>query len=565
MRSAAAAATQHRCNALWGRGGRRAGAATVLATCALLAAATAAAAAPPASPNAFVQPSLLAAVQQSPGASYDVIVEGDRRGHTAGFVKQSLAGYKLRRQFRSIDGAQLTLTGKQILTLAKVSGVSAILANDTLEPSMVKLPETNPQRWPWITHTPVDWTSDALALNAPTIAVIDSGVDPATFGSRLVGQVDLTTTGGNSPGDGFGHGTFVASMAAGGTAGYAGVAPSANLLSVDVINDQGAATVGDVVNACDWVLQNRSTYNIKVVNLSLEGTTRASLFFDPLDQAVERLWLSGVVVVTAAGNYGQNGQASEVSAAPGNDPFVITVGAADVLDTVGTGDDVVAPWSAWGHTADGFAKPDLAAPGRYLIAPTPTTGGLAAERPDAVFAPGLMQLSGTSFAAPQVAGAAALILARHPGWTPDQVKGALMVSAQATPAAAAGSLGAGELDVAAARTVSSPPNPNAGLDRFVTTASDGAPVFDSAAWESAAWSDAAWGSAAWSDAAWGSAAWGSAAWSDAAWSNAAWGSAAWGSAIGDSTLPASLMTDAEKSGIESQLGILNARHDPTAQ
>jgi serine protease AprX len=84
--------------------------------------------------------------------------------------------------------------------------------------------------------------------------------------------------------------------------------------------------------------------------------------FDPLDQAVEKLWLSGVTVVTAAGNYATNGQASGVPYAPGNDPFVITVGAADTNNTLSTSDDFAAPWSAWGYTGDGFMKPDIAPP-----------------------------------------------------------------------------------------------------------------------------------------------------------------------------------------------------------
>ena len=126
-------------------------------------------------------------------------------------------------------------------------------------------------------------------------------------------------------------------MAAGAAQGYAGVAPSAKLLSLDVINDQGQATVSDVIAACDWILKNKGTYNIRVANLSLHAASQGSLFFDPLDQAVEKLWLNGVVVVAAAGNYATNGQESSVPFAPGNDPFVITVGAADIGTTMWTG------------------------------------------------------------------------------------------------------------------------------------------------------------------------------------------------------------------------------------
>jgi len=91
--------------------------------------------------------------------------------------------------------------------------------------------------------------------------------------------------------------------------------------------------------------------------------------FDPLDKAVEKLWFNNVVVVAAAGNYGTLDGPSGVPFAPGNDPFVITVGATDTGKFLSTSDDVAAPWSAYGYTLDGFAKPDLAAPGRYMIGP----------------------------------------------------------------------------------------------------------------------------------------------------------------------------------------------------
>ena len=136
------------------------------------------------------------------------------------------------------------------------------------------------------------------------------------------------------------------------------------------------------------------------------------------------------MVVAAAGNNGTGTGAVDMSAAPGNDPFVITVGAIDQAQTSVTGDDFVAPWSSYGHTVDGFAKPELSAPGRYIVMPVPPASSIATALPDRVVAPGYMWMSGTSFAAPVVSGAAAQLLARHPAWTPDQVKGALMRTAR---------------------------------------------------------------------------------------------------------------------------------------
>jgi serine protease AprX len=560
MRAGSTVTSDQRANALWGRGGRRVGAVVATTISCVLFVASGAAGSPAPAPSAssaqsalikvmtshqraYIPRALLSAVQQSPSQNFDVILQGPKRDKVAGFLQKafkdsSAGGYsvdakQVKRQFKSIDGARASLTGWQILALGTSKNVTAIMSNDSVKTSSVNLPISNSEKWGWSTGAAVDWTGQALSMQTPTIAIVDSGIDTSrteVFGNRVIGQTSVASVLPNSEGDGYGHGTFVASIAAGAAAGHAGVAPSANLLSVDVMGDNGEATVADVVAACDWILANKSQYNIKVANLSLHATNPASLFFDPLDQAVEKLWLNGVTVVTAAGNYAVDGQQSDVPFAPSNDPFVITVGAADIVNTLGAADDVAAPWSAWGYTFDGFAKPDLSAPGRYMIGATPDNATLALERPDHVLSPGYMQLSGTSFSAPAVAGAAALILAQHPAWTPDQVKGALMVSARGTPAATPGSLGVGELNVPLARMVDNPPNPNAGLDQYVTTDVDGNPIFDNSAWQTAALNDAAWGSAAWGSAAWGSAAWGSAAWGSAAWGSAAWGSAAWGSA-----------------------------------
>ena len=529
---------ESRSNALWGRGGRRAG--VLISIVAALAMASVAGASLTGGSSdggkydlkAFVQDTLLSSVMQDPTQSFDVILQGDPGHDSHGFVQMLLNGKKVdlsssqvTSEFSSITGAEVTLTGKQILQLAKSGLVSSIVPNDTVQASGY----SNAQGWVPASNVNVNWYSPTAT--APTIAIVDSGIQTGRtdFGSRVLAQVNLASLGPNSPGDGYGHGTFVAGIAADGASGYTGTTPNANLLSIDVMNDQGQSTVSDVVRACDWILANKTKYNIQVANFSLHSVSKASVMFDPLDQAVEKLWLNGVVVVAAAGNYGTDPAPSGVLFAPGNDPFVITVGAIDVGNGNGAGDDSLAPWSAYGYTPDGFWKPEISAPGRYMVGPVPATATLPLLRPDRVTAPGYMQLSGTSFAAPVVAGAAAALMAQNPTWTPDQVKGALMVSAMREPIGGRAA-GVGGVNVQAARTLATaPPNPNASLDRYVSTGADGKRVFNAAAWQSAALAGPAWDAAAWSDAAWSSAAWSSVAWSDAAWADAAWASAAWGS------------------------------------
>src|SRR5207249_3909484 len=178
----------------------------------------------------------------------------------------------------------------------------------------------------------------------------------ADFGARVIASANVVSNAGNTRnGDGFGHGTFVASIAAGEATGYTGAAPTANIVSVDVLDDTGAGLESDVIDGLDWVYRNKDKYGIKVVNLSVLAGSNSSFMYDALDQAVEKLWFSGIVVVTASGNYGVNGQPTGFLYAPANDPFAITVGAADPGSTAGTSDDFNAPWSAFGHTLDGFA------------------------------------------------------------------------------------------------------------------------------------------------------------------------------------------------------------------
>jgi serine protease AprX len=498
--------------------------------------------------GAFVSPGLLDQAQANPAHVFPVIIQGtpshgssavagDVRAISASDPSGVAAG--LRRQLATVNGAAASLTGKQLVKLARMPGITAI-TNDV--PVALSGGISSTQQWPFVSGVAKGWSSvtNGSLATPPTIAVVDSGIDAnrADFsgGARVLRQVTMTSLPGNSAGDGYGHGTFVAGIAAGSATQYSGAAPSANLVSIDVMDDQGMALTSDVIAAADWIVQNKSAYNIRVANFSLHSTAPASVFWDPLDRAVERLWFSGVVVVTASGNYGVNGQPSGVLYAPGNDPFVITVGADDISGSVSTNDDAAAPWSSYGYTYDGFAKPEIAAPGRYMIGPVPPNSTLAVTRPTSVTAPGYMQLSGTSFASPVVAGAAAYLLSLHPSWTPDQIKGALMLTAKPTKAALPMSEGVGVVDAAAAAQVVAPPNANAAIDQFLVPDPAGGPVpvFDAGSWGSVAqsnpaWNTASWGSASWGSASWGSASWGTTAWSAASWGTASWGTASWGS------------------------------------
>jgi serine protease AprX len=599
-------------SALWGKGGRRAGA--TLLSAALAAVVLSFGASVPASASngnsspssTFISAALLSQAQADPNASYKLIIQGDgsadadQLAHKIGawaahadqtlqnaaqkaaddnakaqkFAAKALGGIaakaakaalnqanaeidaannafqqegdqivrdQVKSEFSSIDGVAVTLTGRQITKVYGNDGLLSITVDAPLHTSgsvsSIKPATlwTSNQLWPYESGVSANWAGDqtaAVSANMPTIAIVDSGVESrADFGSRLLASVNLSTLPNNSPGDGRGHGTFVAGVAAGSSDGYAGTAPGANLVSIDVLDDTGMGMTSDIITACQWILDHKDQYNIRVANFSLHSAITAPFWIDPLDRAVEKLWFNGVTVVAAAGNYGSASGPSGVLFSPGDDPFVITVGAADIGSHANLNDDSVAPWSAWGSTIDGFSKPEVVAPGRYMVGPTPTTASLVTERPASVVAPGYIQLSGTSFAAPVVSGVAAQILARHPGFTPDQVKGALMLSTRQVKSVLDGSDGVGEITGNQATAVTNPPNPNAGLDSFVAPdATTGAPAFSAASWNSTALANASWNSVSWNSASWNSASWNSASWNSVSWNSASWNSASWNSA-----------------------------------
>jgi serine protease AprX len=517
--------TGSRSNALWGSGKRRT---ALLATLALVVLVPLGASASPskAEPSAYVTPSLLSAAEANLAGNFNVIVQGKGANQAAKAVADVLGLAKKEvKDLRSIDGVATELTGAQVLALASDKHVTAV----TLD-ARVRLSgsgATSTEKWPYVTGV-----NKYAGAPAATIAIVDSGIDASRpeFAGRIVANVNLSTLSGNSAGDGRGHGTFVAGIAAGKLDGRDGAAPNAKIVSIDVMDDQGMAKTSDVIVAADWILAHKAQYGIKVANFSLHSSVANSFMYDPLDRAVERLWFNGVVVVVAAGNYGYPDRPSGVPFAPGNDPFVITVGASDTGKSVATNDDVAAPWSAYGYTLDGFAKPDVAAPGRFMVGPVPVTSTLYKERADHIVDTGYMELSGTSFAAPVVSGIAALILGKYPSFTPDQVKGALMLGAKPLANATDLSEGVGEVSASRSMSYSNPPSANKALRKFVVTDPlTGALVFDAASWAEVAKADASWASASWDSASWAGASWDSASWASASWASASWASASWAS------------------------------------
>jgi serine protease AprX len=282
------------------------------------------------------------------------------------------------------------------------------------------------------------------------VAVLDTGIagdlpDFVTAGQSRVIASAVTNPCARNANDQVGHGTHVAGLIAGNslnhpglrklTGKYMGIAPRANLVSVKVSDDDGDTTVLDVINGIQFVVDHKAEFGIRVMNLSLSSTVAESYKTDPLDAAVEAAWFSGITVVAAAGNDGI--APDSVSYAPGNDPYVISVGALDDRGSNRLDDDVLAPWSSRGVTQDGVRKPEVLAPGNRLVAPLAPNSDFERLCRRCMVSHSYFRLSGTSMASAVVSGVVALMLEKNPNLTPNQVKGAMVATLRNVPGAGA--------------------------------------------------------------------------------------------------------------------------------
>ncbi len=284
------------------------------------------------------------------------------------------------------------------------------------------------------------------------IAIVDSGITPwhddlaGPSGGQRVDQFVDFVSGRDVPYDDYGHGTHVAGIVAGNGfdsgGARSGIAPGAHLVVLKVLDGSGTGHISDVIAAIDYAVSQRDALNIRVINLSVASGVYESYNSDPLTLAAQRAVNAGIVVVAAAGNHGRsaalNTQYGGVTA-PGNAPWVLTVGASSHMGTTDRSDDTIAPFSSRGPGAvDAGAKPDIVAPGvgteslsdpdsalfstysAYLLGGTVPTSY-----------PPYLSLSGTSMSAPVVTGTVALMLQANPSLSPNAVKAVLEYTAEA--------------------------------------------------------------------------------------------------------------------------------------
>ena len=277
-----------------------------------------------------------------------------------------------------------------------------------------------------------------------TVALLDTGIaDVPDLSGRVVERVDFTTE--RDGLDRFGHGTHMAGIIGGdGTAsggGFTGVAPGADIVSVKVAGADGSTDVSVVLAGLQWVISNAPRLNIRVLNLSFGTDAVQSYAIDPLDYGIEQVWAAGVLVVVAAGNRGPSPGTIDK---PGDDPFVLTVGA-----TAGPGgveNETVAAFSSQGPTPDAFAKPDVVAPGTSIVSLRAPGSTVDVLRPAARVDESYFKGTGTSQATAVASGVAALLFEVDPSLSPDEAKAIITDSAHHELAAQPGG-GAGLVDV----------------------------------------------------------------------------------------------------------------------
>ena len=409
-----------------------------------------------------------------------VIVQGDagalssiRRG-LHGFLRRELAGASV----MEVTDAQLEAL-KQNPLFAHVSGDLAVTGDMAISNKVTgaeSVWQGTPGLLLGIGGVPGN-TGSGIG-----VAVLDSGIATHTaLDTRVVARVNLVSDEPGVTGDPFGHGTHLAGIIGGNrsaassvTPGFSGgSAPSARLVDVRVLGSRGSGRTSDVIAGIDWVIANRLTYGIRIINLSLGHPVTEPSTTDPLCQAVARAVAAGITVVASAGNYGTTAAGTPVLGgitSPGNSPLALTVGASDTHGTLDPSDDTVPPFSSRGPARyEIVVKPDVVAPGTRVVSLEAQNGYIGEAYPNYHIAGSgknaYLRLSGSSMSTAMVSGGIALLLKAQPSLSPAQVKMAIQMGARFMPNEGLIGAGAGSVNFAQSLKIAQ----NGLLDNLLTT------------------------------------------------------------------------------------------------
>jgi subtilisin family serine protease len=368
-------------------------------------------------------------------------------------------------------------------------------------------------------RAPLAWTMSTG--EGVTVAIMDTGVaEHPDLNGSVTGRLDFVRDG-SANYDAGGHGTFIAGLVAANGA-MKGIAPSAKIVSLRVLDANGNGTMRSVIAAFDWILKNQSRARIQVLNLSWGAPQATTYHKDLLSALVEAAWFSGITVIAAAGNDGPGAVTS-----PASDPFVVTVGAFDDQGTATAEDDTFASFSATGPTLDGFAKPDVLAPGEHVksLRVRGVTYLGADGQPVGSPTDPYIHMTGTSASAAFATGVAALVASAHRGYTPTQIKGALVASGRSVAGSRVAAIDAPNALTRIPAAVNVGLRPSKLL--LAILARSGQLRIAGVTWEGVTWEGVTWDGVTWEGVTWDGVTWESVSWESVSWESVSWETVTW--------------------------------------
>jgi serine protease AprX len=489
-----------------------------------------------------------------------VIVQSFGGAQGATEAVESVGG-KVTQDLSIINGVGARVPYGSLRQLRANDSVTQITPNDKIQLHAQGPDSGHPKRIQKVINADEGW-GQGITGSGVNVALLDTGVyNHPDLAGRLVKCVDLTHER-NTPAhckDTYGHGTFMAGLIAGNGASsngkYSGAAPDAGIVAIKAAGYDGATDISTILAGIQYAVAFKDAYDIRVLNLSMGSDSSQDWRVSPLNFAVERAWRAGIVVVVSAGNSGP--QASTVMK-PGDDPYVITVGASNDEGSMSINDDMVPVFSSQGPTrSGGFVKPDVVSPGVHTVSLRSPGSAIdtkygSTARVDDVYFKG----TGTSMATASVSGAVAQMLSADPSLTPDEVKFRLTETARPIAESDPNKAGHGLIDAFAAATTTAQGEANQDInytsnglgllqaDRGTLELQTYLGGFGPASlfgefqasldsptslnvWSGMTWKETGWDGMTWKDESWAGMTWKNDTWEGMTWKATTWDGMTW--------------------------------------